>query len=829
MIGTLLSNRYKIIKKLGSGGMAWVYLAEDRREDRQVAVKVLYPQHSQDLAFLQRFMQEARLAMALSQEASGRHVVPVLDYGSDRETHYLVMEYVEGQDLGHVLNERGPLPWEEALEIARQVALALAQAHKAGVVHRDVKPGNVMIGADGRVRVLDFGIARARTSPELTQAGFVGSPHYAAPEQAMGEPVDVRADLYALGVVLYRMLSGDLPFQGKTPWAIANQHIAEPPPPLAESCPDLPGPVLRLVQKAMAKRPEDRFQTPTEMAQALDAVRAGGDFAAEAEAPRSPEALYAQAQQALAAERWHRAVDLLNQLVDQDPEYRDASELLSEAGRQVRLAALYRAAQRALQLGHWDEALVSLDEIEEVAPGYRDVADLRASAERGQQRLAEEEASAPEHPTQIDTPALDAVVAPAPEAAEPPLAAPAPARGRRRINWLWLLIPLLLLGVVAGGYALVSGGVLSLAAATPTATLTSTAIPPSPTDTATQIPRPSATPTAEPTAAATASRTPAPVVSDTPAFTPTPSPTVTATPTPLPGQPTAPALSGQIAFPRFDAVRQTYDVYVCAVDGTGCQRVVTQASQPDFLPGGEQLVVHSWKPDEKGLVLHVLDEDRIWRITGQIEAARPSVDFQGSAYVYHSRYETDRQPRLFRTYGTETRPIQREGSAVVGVSPAWTPDGRVLYSGCWRDSCGILLMHADGSNPRQVVAGSSETNPEASPAPLEGGTGGERVTFMSQRDGNWEIYVVNLDGSGLRRLTRDPANDGLPTWSPDGRYLAFVSNRTGRWAVWAMRPDGSELQRLFDVGGPLEGPVRGAAPHEVHGWVEERISWGPLP
>jgi Tol biopolymer transport system component len=258
------------------------------------------------------------------------------------------------------------------------------------------------------------------------------------------------------------------------------------------------------------------------------------------------------------------------------------------------------------------------------------------------------------------------------------------------------------------------------------------------------------------------------------------------------------------------------------VDGTDCRRLVAEASQPDFLPDGTQIVVHSWKPDEKGLVLHVLAEQRIWRITDQIEAARPSVDFEGKLYVYHSRQETDRQPRLYRTYGTETRPILREANKVVGLSPSWLPDGRILYSGCWRDSCGIIAMHADGTHPLQVVAGSTETNPEAS-------LNGQQVAFMSQRDGNWEVYVVNLDGSNLRRLTRNPANDGLPTWSPDGRHLAFATDRDGRWAVWVMRPDGSEQRRLFDIGGPLDGQVHGASPYEIQGWVEERLSWAPLP
>jgi WD40 repeat protein len=248
--------------------------------------------------------------------------------------------------------------------------------------------------------------------------------------------------------------------------------------------------------------------------------------------------------------------------------------------------------------------------------------------------------------------------------------------------------------------------------------------------------------------------------------------------------------------------------------------VSTEASQPDFLPGGNELVAHSWKADAKGLILITLSGQLIWRITDQIEAARPSVNSRGDTYAYQSRQETDRQPRLFRTFGTGNRPVTRDGSPIVGQSPSWLPDQQILYSGCWQNNCGIIVMREDGTFPRQVVAGSTETNAEASPD-------GRQVVLMSLRDGNWEVYIANLDGSNLRRLTRDPANDGLPTWSPDGRYIAFVTDRAGPWAMWVMRPDGSGQRRLFDIGGPLDGRVRNAASHETNGWLEERISWAP--
>ncbi len=798
MIGTIVGNRYKIIAELGSGGMAWVYLAHDLREDRRVAIKILYPQYSQDLAFLQRFMQEAKLAMALSHP----HIVRVLDYGSDRDTHYLVMEFVPGHDLGQILEERGPLPWQEALHIARQVAQALAHANQHGIVHRDIKPGNIMVLPDGSVRVLDFGIARAKTSPELTLSGFVGSPNYAAPEQAMGEAVDIRADLYSLGIVLYRMLSGRLPFEGETPWAVVNQHIATPPPPLERD--DLPEAVATLVNKALAKRPDDRFQTPEEMIRAIEAVLAGHELPFEEQTTETTDLdnLYHQAQAAVKAGAWQRAVDLFSRILKTDPDYRDVNEQLTHIGNQVRLESLYRAARQSLHQEQWDIALRQIEQIAEIDPSYRDIDTLRTLAEK-QEAFPGGGAEGSEFPTQVHT-------------TPPPFPPDAEKEKRTTRRAPWLLIGVLAAVVIGSVVLLLRPGPAPVAVATATATAT---VQPSPTASPTTLPtadrRPTATPEATPTTAIAPSPGPTASATATATATATPSPT----PTPTATRP--PVMQGQIAFPRFDAERGTYDVFICRVDGRNCRRVLTEASQPDFLPDGSQLVVHSWKADDKGLWLISSEGERIWKITDTIEAARPSVDFQGKIYVYHSRQVTDRQPRLYRTYGAETRPLRREGNPILGLAPSWLPDGRILYSGCLGNTCGIIVMRADGSAPRQIVAGSSETNPESSPD-------GRQLAFMSRRDGNWEIYVADLDGSGLRRLTHHPANDGLPTWSPDGKYLAFVSDRDGQWAIWVLPAGGGgEPRKLFAIGGPLDGRVRGAAPHETHGWVEERISWSP--
>ena len=841
MIGTVLSNRYKLIAELGSGGMAWVYLAEDLRQGDQVAVKILYPQHSKDLLFVQRFNREARLSMTLSQPSPHPNVVRVLDYGADRDTHYLVMEYVPGQDLGQLLEQRGPLPWQMALRLAHQVALALKHAHELDIVHRDIKPSNIMLLPDGTARVLDFGIARAQTSPHLTIAGFVGSPHYTAPEQARGKSVDIRADIYSLGIVLYRMLSGDLPFQGDTPWVVVEQHVVAHPLPLSDIRPDLPEPVVELVGKAMAREPRERFQTPDEMAREIKALLPEQAPTTEPApiAPAEPAVdladTYRRAQQAIQDEQWQQAVDLFSQISRSDPDYRDVSDQLQYVGAEMRLATLYRSVHRAMETEQWDQASHQLDRIAGIDPDYKDIRELRLRVERKEPLPAGSAVAGTEFPTHVPS----AQDEPVPAAARASRHATSSLSGRGRRFWLFLAGGLILTLLVLGtGYLIYSAarqpGPTPVVEApqspvptvVPTRTPASTAtVPASPT------PRPQSagsTSTAASTSvppATTAVPSPTrtrPVPSATPTTTPSPSITPTSTVTPSPIATTRPSLTGQIAFPRFDPARGTYDIHACTVDGEACRLVAPEASQPDFLPGGDRLVIHSWRPDEKGLILITQAGERVWYITDQVEAARPSVDLEGSLYVYHSRAESDRQPRLYRTLGADTAPIVRDASVVRGQSPSWLPDGRILYSGCWLDDCGILLTHADGTHPLQVVAGAGEANPEASP-------NGRQVVFMSRRDGNWEIYLAPLDGGSPKRLTRDPANDGLPTWSPDGRYIAFVTDRDGQWSVWVMRPDGTGQRRLFDIGGPLDGRVRDAALHESHGWVEERISWAPMP
>ena len=274
-----VGGRYQTQAEIGSGGMGTVYRARDKRTGLVVAVKLLHAHLAQDEAYLERFRREAHIATSL--ESS--HVVKVLDYGEDQGAPFIAMEFVAGKSLRAILRERGRLSENEALAIAVQVVDALAEAHRKGVVHRDIKPQNIMITPDGTVKVADFGIARADDYSTITQTGaFFGTVQYAAPEHFQGK-ADTRSDIYSLGVVLYQMLSGSPPFAGDTLLEVMRLHVEEPPPPLTSRAPDVRGEIDAIVGRCLAKSPAERFQSPDELSAAIRSVlppeavdRAGG-------------------------------------------------------------------------------------------------------------------------------------------------------------------------------------------------------------------------------------------------------------------------------------------------------------------------------------------------------------------------------------------------------------------------------------------------------------------------------------------------------------------------------------------------------------------------
>jgi beta-lactam-binding protein with PASTA domain/tRNA A-37 threonylcarbamoyl transferase component Bud32 len=256
--------RYQLRRSIASGGMAEVYLARDALLDRPVALKLMHPEFARDRSFIDRFRREAQAAASLNDP----RIVSIYDWGSDEGTYFIVMEYVDGKTLREIIRAEGRIPARRAVEIASEVLAGLQLAHAKGIIHRDIKPANIAVTEGGQTKVMDFGIARAASDSgqTMTQTGMViGTAGYFSPEQAQGLPVDPRSDIYSVGVILYEMLTGQLPFTGDTAVSIAYKHVTEDPVPPRVVNPDIPEGLEAVVMKALAKNPENRYQSADQM------------------------------------------------------------------------------------------------------------------------------------------------------------------------------------------------------------------------------------------------------------------------------------------------------------------------------------------------------------------------------------------------------------------------------------------------------------------------------------------------------------------------------------------------------------------------------------
>ncbi len=274
MVGKVLGNRYEILERLGGGGMAIVYKGRDTMLNRLVTIKVLRPEYTSDEDFVRRFRREARSVASLSHP----NIVNIYDVGQESDVYYLVMEYIDGENLKTLIKREGPLPLEKALQFAGQICDALDHAHENNIVHRDVKPHNILITKTGRAKLTDFGIAlEAGTATMTSTDTILGSVHYISPEQAKGEQAGAASDIYSMGIVLYEMLTGRVPFTGDSPIAIALCHVQNTPELPSKLRPGIPAGVEKVVLKALSKEPQDRFPTAGEMSQVLKRYGAWGE------------------------------------------------------------------------------------------------------------------------------------------------------------------------------------------------------------------------------------------------------------------------------------------------------------------------------------------------------------------------------------------------------------------------------------------------------------------------------------------------------------------------------------------------------------------------
>ena len=271
-LGTVLGGRYRLVELLGQGGMATIFRARDSQLDRDVAVKLLRPEYGRDPDFGSRFRQEAKNAASLNHP----NIVAVYDYGQDEAGPFIVTEVVEGEDLASIIRRSAALPPRQAARIVAETARALQAAHARGIVHRDVKPGNILIGRDGRVKVTDFGIARAVAEAQMTLPGTtLGSVHYFSPEQARGEQATASSDIFSLGIVLYELLTGHRPWEADSAAAVAMARLAGPVPDPAAKRAGIPPELAAITQKALAMEPADRWPSAADFAAALEAFLSG--------------------------------------------------------------------------------------------------------------------------------------------------------------------------------------------------------------------------------------------------------------------------------------------------------------------------------------------------------------------------------------------------------------------------------------------------------------------------------------------------------------------------------------------------------------------------
>ncbi len=899
MIGRVVKGKYKIYDELGAGGFATVYLGRNMDTNEIVAIKVLSQQYTREPRYVERFRREARLAERL------RHpnIVRVLDHGVEDGLHFLVMEFVEGLTLNEVIARKGRLSVEEAISYTEQICAGLQAACQAGVVHRDIKPANLMITPGGRVKIMDFGIARMESQAGLTQSGmFMGTPRYISPEMARGAETDIRSDLYAVGLVLYEMLTGRPAFDAENSWAVLRLQLESDPPPISQMRPDVPLWLEAIVFRAIAKDPARRFQMPVEMLAALQSQTAipAGVTTAAVPLPQSDATLVAPALKARRA-----PTGLIIGLAGVAALVVVALVIFLLGGKQGQGTPTPEATQ---------VVVVAPSDTPTVAPTNTPLIIVVTSTPTDTETpsptppatdtpLPTEtlRPTATEAPQPTDTPAPEpTAIPPTPTATSPVKPTAGSEGGGSRPASPGPITDLEQFGtwkrgdqpngtftqsseqVHSGSYAGKLAYNFSSADSDFVVFLQTHRLGGRPNQIGAwvygdgskhylnvwvrdaagetwQFPLGQVKHTGwqqmvawlDPAAPWPAGHIEGPangvmeypldfrglVLDDIPdsfigsgviyvddlrcAEAEAPPPVATPAPTGQAGlpQPTAaplPTIGGRIAFSAGGMLH-----IVNAATGQDTVAPIPNMRQPDFRADGQLIIANG----EGG------GRDSLWTIDartgGFVREQSPFTnDFRpfwspdGTQIVYDSLHQGMGNYILYKNVLDSKRDefLAVGSMAVIGTSPVWMHDDWIAFTGCdyWLPSergggskCGIYRMPSWGGQPALVKSGDLTMRATDNH--------GGQLLFMSQESGNWEVYIIPSQGGTARNLSDSPSSqDGLGTFSPDGRLVAFVSNRGGGWAVWVVKPDGSAPTKLFNLPAPLTGT-----------WTEEHISWGP--
>lgn len=865
LVGKTL-NRYRVVSKLGRGGMAEVYKAYQTGLDRYVAIKVMLGHMVDDSDFVSRFEREALNVGKL------RHpnIVQAIDFAYEHDLYYMVMEFIDGPTLKDEIKARKaankPFTLPEIATIFTALCNAIDYAHSRNMIHRDIKPANVMINQEGQIVLTDFGIVRTLGATQHTATGaLTGTPAYMSPEQGRGDKVDKRSDIYALGVILYELVTGTVPFDADTPFAVIMKHVNQPLPLPRKVNPDIPEAVEKVILKTMSKAPDDRYQSAGDMARALrEAVGVGfadlnKPLKTLASGPKTQDIEHKTGP----LTRQEQAATVAGSV--------DEATVMSPEGKTVASAPAAPSGGRFPLIPVAVGVVVFLllligGVIVFSGAGGGDSANVTATAAANLTATALIEAEIVAAEVTAETiGSLPTATA----TAEPPTPTPSPIppgtpqavavtdlevwagpgedyqllgylpsgatveiTSRDRAGEWWQVKTSLAGGIgwiKAGGEFSQATDTVSvpIALAPPTST-------PLPTDTAeppTATPEPAATDTPEPTV----TNTPGP-----PTNTPTPAPP-TDTPTP-----NRPSVSGKLAFP-VDNGAGRYDVYIVSLPDGDRIGKIDGARQPNFRLDGLKLLVNGEGGSFGENVFEANSSGGIERpVSGSPSDLHPFYKFDGTTLTYSNPQlafgSEGYQPYIFvqcalippssdsgdcadiAGFGVIV-PAGQIGN-VFGTHPVWTANDHIAFKSCdtWGrgggGSCGIYSVGSwatkrasNGEDPRKLADGGSLI-PTDSKAGL--------IAFHSRETGDWEAYVISEAGGAPVNLSNSPnSSDGLPTISADGRSAIFASDRSGSWAVYVVATSGGAATKLFDF--PKANPWATGD----RDWTNERMSWGP--